>query len=169
MQKNPKVSEALTLQAGVPWISRGVNSGLWGLGCSDCVEHIASDRKCSDARFSKQTRPSDAMESRSVSFSEPEAADQPQAVDDDWLDLLNLNDASGSDSCVAPIEIDSASSSMSVDDGDRSAWPTGEWFEKWRATHQPLAVPTQREHEDFSLSDTISPICISAKRARRIQ
>ena len=32
VQKNPKLYEALTLQAGVPWISRGVNSGLWASG-----------------------------------------------------------------------------------------------------------------------------------------
>ena len=56
-----KVYEALTSQAGGPWISTGVNSGLWGLGCTACAEYLASGRKCSGARFSKwatfQVRP----------------------------------------------------------------------------------------------------------------
>ena len=68
VQKKPKVYEALSLQAGVPWITRGVSRGLWGLGCTACAQYLASGRKCKDARFSKfanfQVRPKTRREAK---------------------------------------------------------------------------------------------------------
>ena len=68
LQKRPKVYEACTLYEGRSWLSRGVNRGIWGLGCRICAEFAASGNKCDGARFSKfakfQIRPKTGFHAR---------------------------------------------------------------------------------------------------------
>ena len=55
VQKNATLYASLASQAGDPWLtSARSTSGMWGLGCKDCADFLATGRKtCKDARFSK--------------------------------------------------------------------------------------------------------------------
>ena len=53
VQKRRKVYDAWSFQNGSSWLSRGVNCGVWGLGCRLCAEHLASGENADGARFSK--------------------------------------------------------------------------------------------------------------------